>query len=189
MNHYVQALTIRRLAHQMGAIFGGRMPTPPVFVPGGCSRGGHDGQDQRLQHSAGADHDLHQQRHDPRHGVVGQHVFPPTRDSAEAAATCWRSGCSTRMRPARRNCCKRGRLTNGDARRRRSRADLRVRQQLVLRGGRRQSQSGPGHHHAPGRQAGRLLLDQGAAVTCRRRMKRGRWRGCGSMAITGTASP
>ncbi len=36
MNHYVQALTIRRLAHQMGAIFGGRMPTPPVFVPGGC---------------------------------------------------------------------------------------------------------------------------------------------------------
>ncbi len=37
MNHYVQALTIRRLAHQMGAIFGGRMPSPPVFVPGGCS--------------------------------------------------------------------------------------------------------------------------------------------------------
>lgn len=37
MNHYVQALTIRRQAHQMGAIFGGRMPTPPVFVPGGCT--------------------------------------------------------------------------------------------------------------------------------------------------------
>jgi hydrogenase large subunit len=37
MAHYVQALTVRRQAHQMGAIFGGRMPTPPVFVPGGCS--------------------------------------------------------------------------------------------------------------------------------------------------------
>jgi hydrogenase large subunit len=37
MNHYVEALTVRRLAHQMGAVFGGRMPCPPVFVPGGCS--------------------------------------------------------------------------------------------------------------------------------------------------------
>jgi hydrogenase large subunit len=37
VGHYVQALAIRRQAHQMGAIFGGRLPTPPVFVPSGCT--------------------------------------------------------------------------------------------------------------------------------------------------------
>ena len=37
VGHYVQALEIRRKAHQMGAIFGGRMPCSPVFVPGGCT--------------------------------------------------------------------------------------------------------------------------------------------------------
>jgi hydrogenase large subunit len=37
VNHYVQALAIRRQAHQMGAIFGGKLPHPPTFVPGGCS--------------------------------------------------------------------------------------------------------------------------------------------------------
>ncbi len=35
--HYVQALEIRRKAHQMGAIFGGKLPMCPAFVPGGCS--------------------------------------------------------------------------------------------------------------------------------------------------------
>lgn len=37
VDHYVQALTMRRKAHQMGAIFGGRMPAPPVFVASGCT--------------------------------------------------------------------------------------------------------------------------------------------------------
>jgi hydrogenase large subunit len=37
VNNYVLALTMRRKAHQMGAIFGGRMPAPPVFVPSGCT--------------------------------------------------------------------------------------------------------------------------------------------------------
>jgi hydrogenase large subunit len=37
VNNYVQALTMRRKAHQMGAIFGGRMPSPPVFVASGCT--------------------------------------------------------------------------------------------------------------------------------------------------------
>jgi hydrogenase large subunit len=35
VNHYVQALEIRRKCHEMGAIFGGRLPHPPSFVPGG----------------------------------------------------------------------------------------------------------------------------------------------------------
>ena len=35
--HYVQALAIRRKAHQMGAIFGGRLPMAANFVPGGSS--------------------------------------------------------------------------------------------------------------------------------------------------------
>ncbi len=35
--HYVEALAIRRKAHQMGAIFGGRLPMAPNFVPGGSS--------------------------------------------------------------------------------------------------------------------------------------------------------
>ena len=33
--HYVTALEMRRKAHEMGAIFGGRLPHPPTFVPGG----------------------------------------------------------------------------------------------------------------------------------------------------------
>ncbi|MEN6333842.1 MAG: nickel-dependent hydrogenase large subunit [Phycisphaerales bacterium] len=37
VNHYVDALAIRRKAHQMGAIFGGRMPCTSVFVPGGAT--------------------------------------------------------------------------------------------------------------------------------------------------------
>ena len=37
VDHYVQALAIRRKAHQMGAIFGGRMPSSPTLVPGGCT--------------------------------------------------------------------------------------------------------------------------------------------------------
>jgi hydrogenase large subunit len=35
MGHYVIALDMRRKAHEMGAIFGGRLPHPPAYVPGG----------------------------------------------------------------------------------------------------------------------------------------------------------
>ncbi len=34
---YVQALAIRRKAHQMGAIFGGKLPACASFSPGGCT--------------------------------------------------------------------------------------------------------------------------------------------------------
>jgi hydrogenase large subunit len=34
-NHYIQALAIRRKAHQMAAIFGAKLPCPPTFVLGG----------------------------------------------------------------------------------------------------------------------------------------------------------
>ncbi len=37
VGHYVQALAMRRKAHQMGAIFGGKLPCAPSFVPGGCT--------------------------------------------------------------------------------------------------------------------------------------------------------
>jgi hydrogenase large subunit len=37
VGHYVQALAIRRKAHQMGAIFGGKLPCAPSLVPGGCT--------------------------------------------------------------------------------------------------------------------------------------------------------
>lgn len=37
VNHYVAALAIRRKAHQMGAIFGGRMPCAASFVVGGAT--------------------------------------------------------------------------------------------------------------------------------------------------------
>lgn len=37
VSHYVQALEMRRKAHQMGAIFGGKLPCSPSFVPGGCT--------------------------------------------------------------------------------------------------------------------------------------------------------
>jgi len=35
VDHYVTALDMRRKAHEMGALFGGRLPHPPAFVPGG----------------------------------------------------------------------------------------------------------------------------------------------------------
>lgn len=34
---YLTALDMRRKAHEMGSIFGGRMPHPPTFIPGGCT--------------------------------------------------------------------------------------------------------------------------------------------------------
>lgn len=37
VNHYVQALEMRRKAHQMAAVFGGKLPCPPSFAPGGCT--------------------------------------------------------------------------------------------------------------------------------------------------------
>jgi hydrogenase large subunit len=35
VQHYVTALDMRRKAHEMGALFGGRMPHPPTYLPGG----------------------------------------------------------------------------------------------------------------------------------------------------------
>lgn len=37
VNHYVQALEMRRRAHELGAIFGGRLPCPPAYIPGGIT--------------------------------------------------------------------------------------------------------------------------------------------------------
>ena len=37
VGHYVKALEMRRKAHQMGAILGGKLPCSPVFVPGGAT--------------------------------------------------------------------------------------------------------------------------------------------------------
>jgi hydrogenase large subunit len=38
LNNYVKALDIRRRAHELGAVFAGRMPGPPAFVPGGFTK-------------------------------------------------------------------------------------------------------------------------------------------------------
>ena len=35
VQHYLQALALRRKAHEAGAIFGGRLPAPPAYIPGG----------------------------------------------------------------------------------------------------------------------------------------------------------
>jgi hydrogenase large subunit len=35
VGHYVKALEMRRKAHEMGALFGGRLPHPPAYIPGG----------------------------------------------------------------------------------------------------------------------------------------------------------
>lgn len=35
IQHYVKALEMRRKAHEMGALFGGKMPHPPAYIPGG----------------------------------------------------------------------------------------------------------------------------------------------------------
>jgi hydrogenase large subunit len=37
LNNYLIALTMRRKAHEMGAIYGGRLPHPPTFLPGGIT--------------------------------------------------------------------------------------------------------------------------------------------------------
>ncbi|MHB1457399.1 MAG: nickel-dependent hydrogenase large subunit [Armatimonadota bacterium] len=37
VGHYVTALEMRRKAHEMGALFGGRLPDPPAFLPGGIT--------------------------------------------------------------------------------------------------------------------------------------------------------
>ena len=35
VKHYVTALDMRRKAHEMGAIFGGKLPHTPAYIPGG----------------------------------------------------------------------------------------------------------------------------------------------------------
>jgi hydrogenase large subunit len=35
VNHYVSAIDMTRKAHEMGALFGGRMPDPPTYIAGG----------------------------------------------------------------------------------------------------------------------------------------------------------
>jgi hydrogenase large subunit len=37
LNHYVTAIDMRRKAHEMGSIFGARLPHPPTFLPGGIT--------------------------------------------------------------------------------------------------------------------------------------------------------
>jgi hydrogenase large subunit len=37
VNNYVKALEMRRKAHEMGALLGGRLPHPPALVPGGIT--------------------------------------------------------------------------------------------------------------------------------------------------------
>jgi hydrogenase large subunit len=37
LKNYVLALEMRRRSHQLGAIFGGKLPCSPVFVPSGCT--------------------------------------------------------------------------------------------------------------------------------------------------------
>lgn len=37
VNHYLTAVTMRRKAHEAGALFGGRLPHPPSFLPGGVT--------------------------------------------------------------------------------------------------------------------------------------------------------
>jgi hydrogenase large subunit len=35
VNHYVAAIDMTRKAHEMGALFGGRMPDPAAYIAGG----------------------------------------------------------------------------------------------------------------------------------------------------------
>jgi hydrogenase large subunit len=35
LGHYLKAIEMRRKAHEMGAVFGGRLPHPPAYIPGG----------------------------------------------------------------------------------------------------------------------------------------------------------
>ena len=37
VTHYLNALDMRRKAHEMGALFGGRLPNPPSYIPGGIT--------------------------------------------------------------------------------------------------------------------------------------------------------
>lgn len=37
VQHYVKAIEMRRKAHEAGALFGGRLPHPPAFIPGGIT--------------------------------------------------------------------------------------------------------------------------------------------------------
>ncbi len=37
VSHYLKALEMRRKAHEMGALFGGKLPMPASFVAGGCT--------------------------------------------------------------------------------------------------------------------------------------------------------
>ena len=38
LSHYVRALEMRRLCHEMGAVFGARLPHTTALVPGGCTQ-------------------------------------------------------------------------------------------------------------------------------------------------------
>ena len=38
LSHYVEALDVRRLCHEMGAVFGARLPHSTALFPGGCSQ-------------------------------------------------------------------------------------------------------------------------------------------------------
>lgn len=38
LSHYVQALELRRTCHEMGAVFGARLPHTTALVPGGCTQ-------------------------------------------------------------------------------------------------------------------------------------------------------
>ncbi len=42
LKHYLMALDIRRMAHEMGAVFGAKLPHATALVPGGCTQVPHE---------------------------------------------------------------------------------------------------------------------------------------------------
>ena len=49
VQHYVKALEMTRKAHEMGALFGGRMPDPPAYIPGGFTTTPRAGRIKKFQ--------------------------------------------------------------------------------------------------------------------------------------------
>ena len=100
LNHYVTALDMRRKAHEMGAVFGGRLPHTAAFIGGGFTGAPTAARIQQFRSVRGADPAVHPRRVPGGRRRRRARATATTTRSAAGRRTCWPSACSRKTRRA-----------------------------------------------------------------------------------------
>ena len=91
ISHYVQAVVMRRKAHEAAALFGGRMPHPPTIMPGGITTTPRQARIDAFKAYLSQLVPFIRDTLHPRHGAAWPPPTTTTSRSVPGRATCWHS--------------------------------------------------------------------------------------------------